>query len=167
MVRMWQRHNLLFFSGLLLTLILMFVQYKDTNPTNFSQLSEMEKIVQLRRMNEYPPEAARLANYIEYRPEAVIYFKLEKNFIDSFDLLALFTKYFPPLLLPFFLLGFFEAIKRYSKQILTLVALPIALLTAIGHQSTHGPVSLFPIIIGASIYGMMIFIGRLPTRNEA
>ena len=89
---MWQRHNLLFFSGLLLTLILMFVQYKDTNPTNFFQLSEMEKIVQLRRMNEYPPEAARLANYIEYRPEAVIYFQLEKNFIDSFDLLALFTK---------------------------------------------------------------------------
>ena len=163
---MWQRHNLLFFSGLLLTLILMFVQYKDTNPTNFSQLSEMEKIVQLRRMNEYPPEAARLANYIEYRPEAVIYFKLEKNFIDSFDLLTLFTVYFPPLVLLFFLPGYFAAIKAYPKQILLLTALPIALLTAIGHQSTHGPISLFGLIIGVSIYGMMIFIRRLSRQYE-
>ena len=163
---MWQRHNLLFFSGLLLTLTLMFVQYKDTNPTNFFQLSEMEKIVQLRRMNEYPPTAYRLANYIEKRPEAAIYFKLEKNFVDIFDFFSLFTIYFPPLLLPFFLGGYFEAIKIYPRQILFLTALSIGLMTIIGQQNTRGPVSLFPIIIGATIYGMMIFIRRLSRRYE-
>ena len=162
----WLRYNFLFFSASLLTLTLMFIQYKDTKATDFQQLTEMEKIGQLRRMNEYPPAAYRLANYIEKRPEAVIYFKLEKNFIDSFDLLALFTEYFPPLLLLFFLLGYFAAIKAYPKQILVLTALPIGLMTAIGQQSTHGPISLFGLIIGVSIYGMMIFIRRLSRRYE-
>jgi len=162
----WLRYNFLFFSAFLLTLTLMFIQYKDTKATGFQQLTEMEKIGQLRRMNEYPPAAYRLANYIEKRPEAVIYFKLEKNFIDSFDLLALFTEYFPPLVLLFFLPGYFAAIKAFPKQILVLTALPIALLTAIGHQSTHGPISLFGLIIGVSIYGMMIFIRRLSRRYE-
>lgn len=140
---------------------LLFFQYRSTTPTNFSQLTETEKIAQLRRMNEYPPSAYRLANLIEARRESVVYFKLEKNFIDIFDLLALFTVYFPPLLLPFFLLGYFEAVRIYPKQILGLTALPVGLMTAIGHQYAKGPISLFPIIIGASIYGMMIFIKRV------
>lgn len=125
----------------------------------------MEKVAQLRRMNEYPPAAYRLANYIENRPEAVVYFKLEKNFIDTFDLLTLFSVYFPPLLLPFFLLGYFEAVRTYPKLVLTLTALPVGLMTAIGHQYARGPISLFPIIIAASIYGMMIFINRLVGKN--
>ena len=162
----WLRYNFLFFGAFLLTLTLMFIQYKDTKATDFQQLTEMEKIAQLRRMNEYPPSAYRLANHIEKRPEAVIYFKLEKNFIDSFDLPTLFTEYFPPLVLLFFLPGYFAAIKAFPKQILVLTALPIALLTAIGHQSTHGPISLFGLIIGVSIYGMMIFIRRLSRRYE-
>lgn len=163
---MWLRHNSLFSISLFLMLWLLFFQLRATKPTNYRQLTEMEKIGQLRRMNEYPPAAYRLANYIEKRPEAVIYFKLEKNFIDSFDLPTLFTEYFPPLLLLFFLLGYFAAIKAYPKQILVLTALPIGLMTAIGQQSTHGPISLFGLIIGVSIYGMMIFIRRLSRRYE-
>src|SRR3989338_5886665 len=166
MIGMWLRHNSLFSISLFLMLWLLFFQLRATKPTNYRQLTEMEKIGQLRRMNEYPPAAYRLANYIEKRPEAVIYFKLEKNFIDSFDLLALFTEYFPPLVLLFFLPGYFAAIKAFPKQILVLTALPIALLTAIGHQSTHGPISLFGLIIGVSIYGMMIFIRRLSRQYE-
>ncbi|MFZ2202079.1 MAG: hypothetical protein WAV56_01650, partial [Microgenomates group bacterium] len=71
-----------------------------------------------------------------------------------------------PLLLPFFLLGYFAAIKTYPKQTLLLTALPVGLMTAIGHQSTRGPVSLFPIIIAGSIYGMMRFINWLFVRDE-
>ena len=162
----WLRYNFLFFSAFLLTLTLMFIQYKDTKATDFQQLTEMEKIAQLRRMNEYPPSAYRLANHIEKRPEAVIYFKLEKNFVDIFDFFGLFTVYFPPLLLPFFLGGYFDAIKRYPKQILFLSALPIGLMTIIGQQNTKGPISLFPIIIGATIYGMMVFIRWLLGQYE-
>jgi len=149
-----------------LMLVLLFFQYRTTKPTDFRNLSEMEKIAQQRRMNEYPPSAYRLANLIEARPEAVTYFKLEKNFLDIFDLPLLFTKYISPVLLPLFLFGLFEAIKARPKPVLLLTLLPISLLTIIGHDNPHGPFSLFPIIYAASGYGMIILIRAARTRYE-
>lgn len=144
--------------ALLVAAFLIF-QYQTTKPTNYRELSEMEKIAQLRRMNEYPPSAYRLANLIEARPEAVVYFKLEKNFLAIFDLPLLFTTYLNPLLLPFFLLGFFELIKIHPKQILFISSLPVVLLTLIGHENSRGPFSLFPIIYACAIFGLIRLIG--------
>lgn len=163
---MWLRRNVVFIIFVLLTFGSMVYQYRTTKPTNYRELTEMERIGQLRRMNEYPPTAYRMANYLEKRPETVAYYKLEKNFVDVFDLVTLFTVYFPPLLLPFFLRGLFEAIKIYPKQVLLLTALPIALMTIIGQENTRGPVSLFPIIIFGSVFGMMHFINAVIKRNE-
>ncbi len=72
----------------------------------------MERVDQLRRMNEYPPWAYRLANLIEARPEAVMYFKLERTFLNFFDLPVIFGGGLKPMLLPLFLFGLFEAIRR-------------------------------------------------------
>lgn len=140
---------------------LMFFQYKTTRPTDFRRLTEMEKIAQLRRMNEYPPRAYRLANWIEARPEAIIYFKLEKNFIDSFDLLVLFAKYLPALFLPLFLLGYFEAVKSWPRPVLALTILPISLTTLIGHDNAKGPISLLAVIVLASAFGLWLLIRRV------
>jgi|CXWL01.1.fsa_nt_gi hypothetical protein len=147
-------------------LVLMFFQYKTTKPTNFSQLTEMEKINQLRRMNEYPPSFYRLANLIEARPEAIIYFKLERNFLDIFDLPKLFTVYLTPIIFPFFLIGLFELIKIYPKQILVIASLPVVLLTLIGHENTKGPFSLLPIIYGCAVFGLIRLIGVIRRKCE-
>lgn len=138
---------------------LLIFQYQTTKPTNYRELSEMERIAQLRRMNEYPPSAYRLANLIEARPEAVVYFKLEKNFLDIFDLPKLFTVYLTPILLPFFLVGLFELIKIHPKQILLIASLPVVLLTLIGHENTKGPISLFPVIFACAVFGFIRLIG--------
>lgn len=121
----------------------------------------MEKINQLRRMNEYPPSAYRLANLIEARPEAVVYFKLERNFLNIFDLPKLFTVYLTPILLPFFLVGLFELVKIHPKQILLIASLPVVLLTLIGHENTKGPISLYPIILTAAGYGMIVMVKKI------
>ena len=115
----------------------------------------MEKVDQLRRMNEYPPSTYRLANWIEARKEAIIYFKLEKNFVDTFDLRLLFGRYINPLFLPFFLVGFFEALKANMKRVLFISSLPVVLLTIIGHDSLKGPLGLFPVIYAGAIFGMI------------
>ncbi len=133
---------------------LLFLQYRGTKPTNYGQLTEIERIAQLRRMNEYSPAFYRLANLIEARPEAVIYFKLEKNFLENFDLFSLFTSYIQPIFLPFFVIGFFEAVKNNPKPVLFLTSLPIALLTIIGHENAMGPFSLYPVIYGGALWGM-------------
>ena len=155
-----------FFISFFLMLVLLFFQYKTTKPTDFRNLSEMEKIAQLRRMNEYTPSSYRLANLIEARPEAVVYFKLEKNFLDVFDLPSLFTIYIYPIFLPFFFIGFFEALRTRPKQVLLISSLPVLLLTLIGHQNTKGPFCLFPIIYAASGYGMIIIIRAALARYE-
>lgn len=145
---------------------LLFFQYKTTKLTNYSQLTEMERINQLRRMNEYPPWAYRLANLIEARPEAVIYFKLERNFLDIFDIPKLFTMHISPILLPFFLVGLFELIKIYPKQTLMIASLPVVLLTLIGHENTKGPFSLFPIIYTCAVFGVIRLIGAIRREYE-
>ncbi len=80
--------------------------------TDLTTLTETEKTEQLRRMNEYPPSAYRLANLIEARKEAVIYFKLERKFLNFFDLPKTFGGGLKPILLPFLLFGLFEAVRR-------------------------------------------------------
>lgn len=147
-------------------IVLLAFQYRTTRLTNFGQLTEIEKIAQLRRMNEYPPSAYRLANLIEARPEAVSYFKLEKNFLDIFDLPLLFTTYLNPLLVPFFMLGFFEAIKARPKPVLFLAALPVALLTVIGHNNPNGPLVLFPVIYAGAAFGVMFLVKTVLRRYE-
>lgn len=141
-------------------------QYQTTKPTNYRVLSEMEKIAQLRRMNEYPPSAYRLANLIEARPESVVYFKLEHNFLKVFDLETIFTKYIPSLFLPLFIIGLFEAIKNRPKLILFISSLPVMLLTLIGHENTKGPVSLFPFIYTSAALGLIRLISEIRRKYE-
>lgn len=156
----------IYYLGVLLMLGLLFFQYRGTKPTVYNQLTEIEKIAQLRRMNEYPRAFYRLANLIEARPEAVLYFKLEKNFLDNFDLLSLFTYYIQPVFFPFFIIGFFEAIKNNPKPVLFVTSLPLVLLTIIGHDNPMGPFSLFPIIYGCAFLGIFKVLSKFFILHE-
>ena len=150
----WHHNRYLFF--VILLLVSLFIQFRTTNRTNYGELSEMERIEQIRRMNEYPPSAYRLANLLEARREFIVYFKLERNFVDIFDLPALFGQDVRRLiLLPLFLFGLFEAIRRYPGRALLLLILPVVLLTVIGHQSLRGPIGLLTVIYAFSLFGLI------------
>jgi len=145
---------------------LMLVQYSSTKPTNFDRgkLTEMEKVEQIKRMNEYPPFAYRLANILEARQEAITYFKLEKNFVSIFDPAPIFGKIYMFLLLPFFLIGMANLVRDFPLST-TMMTLPqMALLTIIGHTNLYGPICLMPTIYTAILWGVYVSIKNRLTK---
>jgi hypothetical protein len=149
-----QNKNLCYLSIVFLIPLLIF-QYRSTKSTNFTKLTEIEKIEQLDRMNQYPPSTYRIANLVESRSESVIFFKLETNFINTFDLLLIFSKYINIFFLLLFFIGFFEAIKLDPKKIIFFTLIPIILLTIIGHNNLNGPFCLFPMIYSSIVFGLI------------
>ncbi len=135
------------------------IQYFTTKPTKFLEQTEMDSVEQVFRMHQYPPFAYRLANIIEARPEFRIYFKLEKNFINIFDISNLFNGY-RLFLLPIFLIGYLEIFKKHPKETLLISSLPILLLTIIGHQNLYGYICLYPIILISIIFGFLKFTNK-------
>src|SRR3972149_1530541 len=116
-------------------------------------LTETEKTDRLRRMNEYPPSAYRLANLIEARREAVIYFKLERMFLNFFDLPKTFGGGLKPVLLPLLLFGLFEVIRRL---------MPVAVPPAKNKRGRWlaGLALLMVLLLGAGLY--FYKLDRLP-----
>lgn len=153
------------FTGVVLAA--MAVQIRSTTPTNFDRkkLTEMERIEQTRRMNEYPPFAYRLANILEARQEAVTYFKLEKNFIGVFDLALLFGGV-KILLLPFFVVGIFWLIETAPLIVVIMGLPPVILLTIIGQRNLYGPVCLYPLIFLGITGGVCLGLNKLTKRGE-
>ena len=157
-----------FFIAVALLFVLLSVQYKSTKLTNFdkSKLTEMEKIEQLRHMNEYPPFAYRLANILEARQEAILYFKLEKNFVDIFNLELLFGDFRMFVLLPFFVIGLTQLTKKFPKETMILSLPPIILMTIIGHTNLYGPISLYPLLYCGIVFGLFLSFRKFVLKNE-
>lgn len=138
-----------------LIFIFLIIQYNQTTPTNFFNLSEIEKIGQINRLHQYPPSGYRLGHILEERPESIIFFKLEKNFIDTLDFLLFPNVFFTIILLPLFLVGIFKSIDQHRIFSLILLCSPILLFTLIGHQNSSGPTCLYPIIFAYSLYSLI------------
>ena len=162
------KRQLFLVLSVIFLLALLAVQFTTTKRTNFdrTKLTEMERIEQIRRMNEYPPFAYRLANILEARQEAVTYFKLEKNFVGTFDMAGLFGDLRMFVFFPFFVLGMMWMIKLYPVTVALMSLPPIVLLTVIGHQNLYGSVSLMPVIYSAIVYGIYIVFRKGSNRNE-
>jgi hypothetical protein len=150
--------NASFLLSLLVIAISLAIQVKQTRLTNFSHLTEIETIEQINRIHQYPNYAFRLGHIIEERKESIIFFKLEKNFIESFDLLLFPNIFLTAVILPFFIIGFFKSINKKPIHNMILICLPIILLTIIGHQNSSGPTCLYPIIFAYSLFSI------IPTR---
>ena len=138
-----------------LTLICFVVQYKQTLPTNLFQLTEMETVNQINRLHQYSQYAFRLGHILEERPESVILFKLEKNFTDTFNFLLSPNIFLTIIFIPFFIIGIFKSINAHPRFTLTLVTSSIILFTFIGHQNSHGPICLYPIIFAYSFFALI------------
>jgi hypothetical protein len=134
--------------------LLAIVQIQTTSATRLGYLTEIENVEKINRMAQYPPYGYRLANIIEARPESIIYFQLEKNFIKIFDLRTYFDGIIKIFFLPLFLFGLFQLLKLNLKITLIFCLIPIILLTLIGHSSLHGPLILLPLIYSAAAFGL-------------
>lgn len=146
---------------LVLMIALSFLQFQYTSPTDYLHQNEIEISDRLKRMNEYPPYAARLSNWIEARKESVAFFKLEKNFIGIFDLTYFFGGLYKPLLFPLFIYGYFEFLKHRKKEILTLSLIPVIVIVLIGPESTKGLFNLYPIIYSSAALAMLLIFKNI------
>lgn len=145
---------LLFLSYLLIGLFLI-IQIKQTKITNFLNLTEIETVNQINRMHQYPSYTFRLGHILEERSETIIFFKLEQNFTNTFDLLIFPNTFLTIALLPLFLIGFFKSIKSHPIFSLILISLPILLFTIIGHQNSSGPTCIYPIIFAYVFFSII------------
>ncbi|OHA75702.1 MAG: hypothetical protein A3I38_02350 [Candidatus Wildermuthbacteria bacterium RIFCSPLOWO2_02_FULL_47_10] len=136
-------------------LLIFFVSQNRHWLTGLTTLTTAEKTEQLRRMNEYPPAAYRLANLIEARKEAVIYFKLERRFLDFFDLPKTFGGGLKPVLLPLLLFGLFEMVKRLMPEAATREAAKNS-----GGRWSTGLVLMMILLLGVGLY--FYKLDRLP-----
>lgn len=160
---------------LVFTFITAFLQVKTTNVQNLAYLDNDEQRVQQMRLREYPPTRITLlgktlwiptAHWLEGREEAIVFYRLERNFFETIDPnLYFFSNHprervgvtefekFTYVLLPAFLYGLYLIIKEKRYLLLAYLFLSVGIISVVGHDNLLGPFLLFPII------SLSIFVG--------
>jgi len=141
-------------------LILLFVGQVKIEGVKSYKISVIEKVVQERRLREYPIKYLRLGYWMEGRKESVIFYKLMNNLGEVVDLNYYFFanhpreraairefERFPYIYLPFFVYGLIIFVDKKRFNELVILAGVVALLTYIGIGKDLGPVVLFPIMV--------------------
>ncbi len=140
----------------LLAIFLSVVQLVSYKGPSLLFQNEIERIEQVQRMHDYPPQYYHVANIIENRPESRLYFKLESNFFNIFNL-----KLLPPITIPFVFIGFFTLVKRNSYYYLfTGLFISVLVLTYIGPNQPSGFYCLYPFLIISIIYGILSILKK-------
>lgn len=153
--------------SLLLIILLLFFQYKTSSKNSLTFLNDNEKLQQQIRLRGYPPSKIPIANWLENRPEALIFYKLEANLSEVVDPnLYFFANHprerigvieyekLPYILLPFFILGILSIKKRDLKTLLLSIS-PFILISVIGNSNPAGPFSLFPFLTSFTAIGLV------------
>lgn len=167
-----------------LAIILLF-QFRTTNRTPLTTLSNDEQHIQKTRMiDEYPLVRISLgpktlwipaAHWLEERKEAIAFWKIWKNAGQTVDINLYFFgnhprsrvgivefEKLPYILLPFFLIGTLSVgWKRNWKIYLVGFLLPFGLTSLWGHQTPLGPIGLAPILFTATARGIYKFFQKL------
>jgi hypothetical protein len=161
-----------------LFLLLLFFQWKTTEKTSLTVLTNSDIMVRDMRLNEYPPVKISLvgktvwipiAHWLEGRRESIAFYRMLNNFSEVVDPNLYFfanhprervgiTEFekFPYLLLPFFVYGLVAIIskRKFNKNLKISFFAPILLLTFIGNKNNLGPFSLFPFIVVVCTLGL-------------
>lgn len=169
----------LYYKKLTLTILffilILFLQYKTSSINSLTFLNGDEKIVQEQKMHGYPPVYISLgtkkvyipvSNWLEARPEILIFYKLQTNISEVVDPnLYFFANHpreraglkeyemFPYILIPFFIFGISKTEKKDLKFLLLSIS-PLILLSLIGNSNKAGPFSLFPFVANSVSVGL-------------
>lgn len=140
----------------LLFIVLIFFQIITTDYVSPFQISSLQQDFQQTRMNEYPPQLARLSYWIDGKKESIIFFNLLNNFFESFDFTQyFFSKHFPFIYIIFLFIGIFEIIKSNKRWLLLLpIFASVILITIIGKNSLFDIFCLYPIIVVSVLSGL-------------
>lgn len=163
--------------SVVLMAILLTVQWYTSAKTSLTYLTEQEKVTQIQHLHAYPPLKITImrkiiwipaANWLELRPEAVIFYKIKANFSEIVDPnLYFFANHprervgvvefekFPYIFLPAFLIGLFS-FKHRHLLLLSISLSPILLNSLIGNSHPAGPFNLFPFFAITIALGLVV-----------
>lgn len=157
-------------------LALIFIQLRNFEPIKFAELSNDEARVRDERLSLYSADVLRLGYYLEAKPEVVATRRVFKSFLKEFDLNAYFFaghprerlgvkefEKFPYILLPVFLFGAYEAVKK-KKHIFGLFIIPL-LIIASDKNSEFPKFALFPFFTSLIYLGLVQSI-KLINKNK-
>jgi hypothetical protein len=164
-----------------LSLVLLFVllafQLSKTEVRSLTYLTEGERVIQIRRLNEYPAVGfsigakkywVPLAHWLEQRPETLALYRVQSNLKDVLSPnLYFFANHpnervgvrehekFPYIIFPFFVLGLLSLDFKKNRATLSFFILaPVLLVGFAGSYFDVEPVSFFPFIAALSILGI-------------
>ncbi len=149
--------------------LLIFFQWRTTQPTSLTLLDNDQQRIQQMRLNEYPPISIDLsgkkiwipiAHWFEGRKETIAIFRIQKNFSEAVDPMLYFSanhprervgitefEKFPYILFPFFVIGLYTLSKKMNdKNLLLSIFTPLVLIAIMGSKNPFGPFALFPFL---------------------
>tara|TARA_Y100000310_G_C20610024_1_gene777513 strand:- start:435 stop:1172 length:738 start_codon:yes stop_codon:yes gene_type:complete len=176
------KHYLYIFLPLFI--LVLFFQWQTTAKTSLSYLDKGELGTQEMRLRQYPLVSIQirgkttwipLAHWFEGRKESITFFRIQKNFSEIIDPnLYFFANHprervgikefekFSYVLLPFFVIGMVSILQRHmAKTIFFVLAIPIVLISLIGHKNSLGPFALFPFFVVSIAQGLKLALGKL------
>ena len=133
--------------------LLVFFQIKTTNMRQAYSFTPHQKDLMIKRMNMYPPGAARLGYILEAKKEVQMVSKMVENFFVTIDFEEYFSRRIPAILSPFLFIGLFSAVKEKRKLIIYSFGFSILIMTMVGSYGKYGPVLMLFYI------WMFIFLG--------
>lgn len=127
-------------------LLLIIFQAVTSNIKTAYSFTPAELDMQIRRMNEYPGELARLGYILEKKKEVQFLRKLEHNFFTVIDFNEYFPNRLPYILSPLLFLGLFHFVRERERKRSLYFAflLSIAILSLLGPYAKYGPLLIMP-----------------------
>lgn len=146
--------------------VLLIAQMLTTTRTNLTMLSNDQIRVRDTRLNEYPPLNFPLAHWFEGRSETIAASRIRANFFEQLDPNLYFFaghprervgvdefERFPYILLPFFVFGVVESVKKHNL-IIYLFAFVVVFTSFFGTNNYLGNFTLFSVIAGLTYLGL-------------
>lgn len=171
-----------------LFILLLFFQWQTTTRVSLTYLDNDEQRVQQERLGEYPTISVQLgsktiwipiAHWFEGRKEAIVFFRIQKNFFEAIDPnLYFFANHprervniqefekFPYILFPFFLIGILSLTYKRVNSIWIPLIFPIVLISFIDHKNALGPFSLFPFFAVTITQGINIVLAKIKQMSK-
>lgn len=154
----YKKKTIFYLFFLLAFFILIFFQFKTTNFQEGYKFLPVEIDLQIKRMNQFPPELARLGYFLEYKKEILIFNKYSNNFFDILDFKLYFGNYFSFFSIPFFFVGLFYFFSSLRKLLKVIFISAVILLSILGKNGLFGPFLFFPYFVLFIIIGLLKFV---------
>lgn len=136
---------------------LLIFQFKTTNVQEAYHFNAFQIDQQIRRMNTYPPEFARLGYILEVKKEIQFIKRLESNFFAVIDFGEYFPTRYPYFIAPFFFLGLIVSARQQgiSRNVVNTFLFSLIILTLLGPYAQYGPVLLIPFVGYFALSGLI------------